>query len=622
MVSQKGLKQRVANGTRAEGHTGGVTLLTLVIVVAILYFARTVFIPIALAVLFAFLLAPLVVRLRHWGLWRIPAVITVVVLAFGVLGIIFTLMASQLADLAHKLPGYQQTVHQKVEALRSSGGGLINRASRLIRNFTDELSPPPAPARNQPKEERPVPVEIRRSPFSPIDAIQKVLGSLLSIVLTVAIVIVFVIFMLVEQEDLRDRILRIAGAPRMRVTTEVLDDAAHRVSRYLLAQLTINLGYGMLVGLGLFFLGIPNPLLWGMLAALFRYIPYLGIWIAAFMSAAIAFAVEPGWGKVPVVLGLFLGVDLLMYNFAEPVLYGSSTGVSPLAILVAAVFWTWLWGPVGLLLATPLTVCVVVLGRHVPSLSFLQVLLSDEPILPPSSRFYQRMLAMDLDEAREVAEEFLKSKSLEELYDEVMIPALSMAEEERHAGRLVPARQQFIFQNTRLLVEEFAERAEAKSSQRETTEKAPPNKDSASAEEPTVECIPARDEADEIAAVMLVQLLRRRGILGKAQASGFLAGESLEIINRERPGVTCVIAVPPLGYMHARYLCRRLRAQFQELKLVAAILTEGDLNELKQRQPPISSDELATSLKHTVAQIVALVPVETVTAAKPLLNAA
>lgn len=601
------------------------TLLTLVIVVAILYFARTVFIPIALAVLFAFLLAPLVVRLRHWGLWRIPAVITVVLLAFSVVGIILALMASQLADLAHKLPGYQQTVHQKVEALRSSGGGLINRASRLMRNFSEELSPPPPPPRNQPKEERPVPVEIRRSPFSPIDAIQKLLGSLLSIVLTAAIVIVFVIFMLVEQEDLRDRILRIAGAPRMRVTTELLDDAAHRVSRYLLAQLSINLGYGMLVGLGLFFLGVPNPLLWGMLAALFRYIPYLGIWIAALMSAAIAFAVEPGWGKVPVVFGLFLGVDLLMYNFAEPVLYGSSTGVSPLAILVAAVFWTWLWGPVGLLLATPLTVCVVVIGRHVPSLSFLEVLLSDEPILPPSSRFYQRMLAMDLDEATEIAEEFLKSKGLEELYDEVMIPALSMAEEERHTGRLAPARQQFIFQNTRLLVDEFAERAVAKSSPPETREKGPPvppDKGGASAELPTVECIPARDEADEIAAVMLVQLLRRRGILGKALASGFLAGESLEIINRERPRVTCVLAVPPLGYMHARYLCRRLRAQLQEFKLVAAILTEGDLNELKQRQPPVSADELASSLKQTVAQIVALVPVETVTPAKPLLNAA
>jgi hypothetical protein len=452
------------------------------------------------------------------------------------------------------------------------------------------------------------------------------LGSLLSTALTASIVVVFVIFMLLEQEDLRNRVLRIAGTRRMRVTTEVLDDAAHRVSRYLLAQLTINLGYGVLVGLGLFFLGVPNPLLWGMASALLRYIPYLGIWIAAVMSAAVAFAVEPGWVKVPSVFGLFLGIDLLMYNFAEPLLYGSSTGVSALAILVAAVFWTWLWGPVGLLLSTPLTVCVVVIGRHAPNLSFLQVLLSDEPILPPHSCFYQRMLAMDLDEATEIAEEFLKSHPLEDLYDLVMIPALSMAEEERHGGRLAPARQQFIFQNTRLLVEEFAERAEAmKSESQEREDDNPGEPASASAPvdtPPLVECVPSRDEADEIAALMLVELLHTRGISAKALPAGVLAGESLEIIGRERPRVTCVLAVPPLSYMHARYLCRRFRAQFQKLKLVAAILTEGDINELKTRQPSVPADEMASSLKMTLAQVVALLPVKEPAPSNTLLTAA
>jgi predicted PurR-regulated permease PerM len=601
-------------------------LLTLVVVVGVLYFARTVFVPISLAVLFTFLLAPLVHRLCRSGLGRIPSVISVVVLSFGILGVIFTLMASQLTDLAHKLPGYQATVHKKMQELRTSGGGLINHFSRLFRNVTDELTPSAPPAHSQPLEEKPVPVEIRRSPFSPLDAVQKVLGSLLSIALTAGVVIVFVIFMLLEHKDLRDRVLRIAGAQRMRVTTEVLDDAAHRVSRYLLAQLAINLGYGVLVGLGLFFLGIPNPLLWGMAAALLRYIPYLGIWIAALMSAAVAFAVEPGWGKVPAVFGLFVGIDLLMYNFAEPLLYGSSTGVSPLAILVAAVFWTWLWGPVGLLLSTPLTVCVVVIGRHAPSLSFLQILLSDEPILPLHSRFYQRMLAMDLDEATEIAQEFLKSHSLEELFDRVMLPALSMAEEERHGGRLSPERQQFIFQNTRLLVDELAVRADSAQARSKGTELAGIGESSTdSAPEsgsPYVECVPARDEADEIAAIMLVQLLRNRGISAKALPSGFLAGESLEIIGRERPRVTCVLAVPPLGYMHARYLCRRFRAQFQKLKLVVAILTEGDIDELKSRQPTIPADEMACSLKQAQAQVVALLPVKGVGRVDSLLDAA
>src|SRR5690348_2953499 len=376
------------------------------------------------------MLAPLVVRLRHWGLGRGLSTGLVVLIAFAILGIIGGILASQLADLAHKLPEYQLNVHRKVESLRSSGGSLIKRASAAIQKFSDELTPPTtASARNQPPEERPVPVEIRRRPFSPVESIQKILGSIVGLVLTTVIVIVFVIFMLIQQEDLRDRLIRLAGSRQVNLTTNVLDDAAYRVSRYLLAQFLVNSTYGLLTGTVLYFIHVPNPLLWALLAGVFRYVPYLGIWIAAVMPAAVAFAVKPGWVDVPIIFGTYFGVDLLMYNFAEPLLYGSSTGLSPLAILVAAVFWTWLWGPAGLLLATPLTVCVVVIGRHVPKLTFLQVLLSDEPVLAPKTRFYQRLLAMDAEEAGTIAEEFLKDKSLEELYDSLIVPALSLAEE-------------------------------------------------------------------------------------------------------------------------------------------------------------------------------------------------
>src|SRR5262249_43403188 len=280
--------------------------------------------------------------------------------------------------------------------------------------------------------EKPVPVEIRRSAFSPFEIIQKMLGSFLNIVVTAGIVLVFVIFMLIERTDLRDRVIRLGGARRVHATTRMLDDASRRVSRYLLNQLVINAAYGASTAVGLYFIGVPNPFLWGLVAALLRYIPYLGIWIAAAMPAALAFAVEPGWVKVPVVFGLYFGIDLIMYNFVEPLLYGNSTGLSPLAILVAAVFWTWLWGPVGLLLSTPLTVCVVVLGRHIPQLWFIRILLSDEPVLSPETRLYQRLLAMDLEEATEIAEEFLKDKPLDEFYDRVIVPTLSLAEEDRH----------------------------------------------------------------------------------------------------------------------------------------------------------------------------------------------
>jgi hypothetical protein len=302
-----------------------------------------------------------------------------------------------------------------------------------------------------------------------------------------------------------------------------------------------------------------------------------------------------------------------MYNFAEPLLYGSSTGISPLAILVAAVFWTWLWGPVGLFLATPLTVCVAVLGRYVPSLRFFGVMLSDEEVLSTETRYYQRMLAMDLEEATEIAEDFLKKgRSLEDLYDTVFIPALTLVEQERHRGTLDESRQKFFFENTRILVEHVGENieqilngesvgkpgGETKLEARPAAREIPPD--------PHIVCIPARDEADELASVMLAQLLTKRGVAAEFLKVGCLAGECLEEVGRRQPKVACVTAVPPFGFMHARYLCRRLQDQFPELKLVAAIFTEQDVNELRQRQPTFTTDDLASTLSQAVKSNMAL----------------
>jgi predicted PurR-regulated permease PerM len=367
----------------------------MVVLVAVLFFAREVFIPLALAVLLAFLLAPLAHRLRQWGLWQVPSVLIVVLLSFILVGIIGTVMVSQLTDLAHKLPEYQENFHKKLQAIGKSGGGVVMGVTRWVHDIGSELTPAaPAGRPQQSKDEKPVPVEIRHSNFSPMEIIQKLLGSTINVLMTGVIVIVFVIFILIQEADLRDRLIRLAGTRRVNVTNKVLDDAAGRVSRYLQAQLMINAGYGVLAGFALYFAGVPNPLLWGMMATLLRYVPYVGIWIAAIMPAAVAFAIEPGWGKMPVIFGLYFGIDLLMYNFAEPLLYGNSTGVIPLAILVATLFWAWLWGPVGLLLSTPLTVLVVVIGRHVPNLEFLSLLLSDEPAPRPNSRFHRRLQAM------------------------------------------------------------------------------------------------------------------------------------------------------------------------------------------------------------------------------------
>jgi predicted PurR-regulated permease PerM len=587
-------------------------LLTVVIVGAVLYFAREVFIPFALAFLLAFLLAPLATRVRHWGLGRALSAIVVVHVFFAVIAVLGFVMASQMTDVAHKLPGYQKNIREKLHSVQVSGGGLIERATRVIHNLTAELAPAASPSKSQSGEEKPVPVEIRKAPFSPLQFLRSVLGSLLSIVVTALIIIVFVIFMLIQKEDLRDRLIRLIGAGRVNVTTQALDDAAHRLSHYLLAQAGINVTFGFVAGCVLYFIGVPNPVLWGLAAALLRYIPYLGIWVAACLPALMAFAVEPGWVKVPIIFGTYLGIDLLMYNFAEPFLYGNTTGISPLAILIAAVFWTWLWGPVGLFLSTPLTVCLIVIGRYVPSMEFLSILLGDQPVLKPETKFYQRMLAMNLDEATELAEDYLKGKSLEQLDDCVIIPALTLAEEDRHRGRLDEEREQFLFQNTRMLVEDLTERADNLISggnpSRKQNDEARTSQPADSNGHPAVLCIPARDEADEIAALMLEQLLTKRGINAKVLSCAGLLGECIQKVEQEKPGVVCVAAVPPFGYVHARYLCRRLRNRFPELKVVAAILTEGDVGEIKKRQPPVAADEIGSSLAQALAAILSLLP--------------
>ena len=590
------------------------------LVVAALYFARVVFIPVALAVLFSFLLAPLVTRLRRWGWWRMPSVLTVVTLAFGVMAVIGALMAAQLTDLGHKLPEYQHNIHQKIESIRDSSSGLIGHLSRVMHDYSEELKPSGSAVQPAPGDVKPVPVEIRQGALSPLQMVPKVLGSLVGMLLTALIVVVFAIFMLLQQEDLRDRVIRLVGSRQLNMTTKALDEAGERMSRYLLAQLVVNVAFGIPVGITLYFLRVPNPILWAVLAALLRYVPYLGIWIAAAMPAAVVFAVDPVWFKPVIVFGFYGGIDVLMSNFVEPLVYGNTTGLTPLAILIAAVFWTWLWGPVGLLLATPLTVCLAVLGRYVPSLRFLGVLLSDEPVLTPDKRFYQRLLAMDIEEAAEVAEEFLKGKSLEELYDVVIVPALALAEEDCRAGRLDEEQQDFVFENTRLLVEDIALRAHEiiageNGSKHRLNGKALIDENIPMAEA-RVLSLPARGQADEIAALMLSQLLNAHGIRTKPISASALASERLEEANGKRIEVVCVSTVPPDGHLHTRYLCKRLHEQFPGMRIVAALLTRDEGKDIRKRELSMTTNEVALTLGEAVNQIRALVSVPATPAAQ------
>lgn len=597
---------------RSFSSSGVTALLGVILVVAALYFAQAVFIPLALALLFSFLLAPLVVRLRHWHVGRVPWVLAVVLLAFLIVGSVGGLMVSQMVDLANKLPGYQENIHKKMRSLNVGEGGVLRRVSNTITELRKDLAPM-SEQRSQVNgidRSKPVPVEIHSS-FTPIEVMRKLLGSIFTIGVTAFVVVVFVIFMLVEREDLRDRLIRFIGTGHLNVTTQLLDDAAHRVSRYLLMQLVVNVIYGFPIAIGLYFIGIPNPLLWGLLAALLRYIPYAGAWIATAMPLAIALAVDPGWTKPLLTFGLFLLMEIIVANVVEPYVYGVSTGITPLGVLLAAVFWTWLWGPVGLFLSTPLTVCLVTVGRYVPNFGFLNILLGDEPVLSPAARLYQRMLAMDQEEATELSDNFLREHSLTELYDVVFIPALALAEEDRQHGALQEHKYSQVLQNIHFLVDDISEsRNEVKMADRKEGDRSPwlqvAKEETAKLDStrPSVLCIPARSEADEIVATMLAQLLEERQIPVKVISATRFTAEKAEMVKDENAGLICISAMAPTGLLHARHLLKRLLNEVSEGNILIGLWNEKQAtSDLSNRLPSITPDNIVVSLKIAVERI-------------------
>jgi hypothetical protein len=397
----------------------------------------------------------------------------------------------------------------------------------------------------------------------------------LELLASALIVLVFTIFMLIRREDLRNRLISLAGDGNLRLVTQTLDDASARVSRYLLLQFVVNTCYGIFIGTCLHFIGLPGALLWGVIVGTLRFLPYIGPPLGGIMPLLLSLAVFGGWTRPLIVLSLFVFTELIVSNLVEPFLYGIHTGISSLAILVAAIFWTAIWGPIGLVLSTPLTVCVLVVGRHVPRLRFLQILLGDEPALTPESRFYQRLLAMDHEEARQVLENDLEGKTLEELYDSVLIPALSLAEQDRHQNLLEDANQKFICQSTRELIDEFWEpRSEERAvgvdrgglSIAAAARGGPSHK---------VLCVAARDEADEIVAIMLAQVLETAGHQALCIPLG-TAAEMLAQVKDERPDVVCISALPPFAIPHARALYAKLRAQDSKLRIVVGLWNSTD----------------------------------------------
>jgi len=535
--------------------------------IAAIYFAREVLIPIALALLLSFLLAPAMVRLQRWGLGKTLAALLVVALSFFGLIFICWVGFGQAYTLTLELPAYRQNISTKLRALTPPGLHRFGETQRMLGEVSKELitqkpeQKPQTSSGDSKNSSQPIPVEVRQPEPTPLEFLERTAGSVLRPLATAFVVLIFVIFMLLGREDLRDRVLRLAGSSRLYMTTQALDDAARRVSRYLLMQFAVNATYGALVGIGLLLIGIPHPLVWAVLATLLRFIPYVGPWIAAAAPILLAIGVAPGWGKFAWTLALYLVLEIVTANFVEPFLYGSSTGISAIAILVAAIFWTWLWGPVGLLLSTPLTVCLVVVGRYVPHLEFLGILFGDEPALSPAQRFYQRLIAKDAEEAADLTEQLLKDKSAIDVYDEVIVPAMSLAEEGRHGGFLDSETHVYFLENTRELVEEIGTREVSGSGENHISAR--------------IICLPAKDATDELACQILAQLLPRATV--EVMPLGISTNDLVRAIQRRRVDLVCVSGVPPQATRYVAVRCRHLRKLFPDLTIMAAVWRDADL---------------------------------------------
>ena len=537
------------------------SLAGLLVAAAILYLARDVLIPLALAILLSFLLAPVVRRLEQWRLGRIPSTCIAVVIGFSIIGAVGWVAGHQALSLAAKLPEYRENIREKMRAIREPQESTLGKAAEAIKELEEEAAPAQA-----------APLPVTETPPTAFAALAELIGPFVKPVGTALAVMVFTILMLLNRENMRERLIALIGPRQINVTTQALGEAAARVSRYLYMQLIVNACFGIPFGIALYFIGIPNAMLWGLLGTLLRFIPYAGVWVAAALPTMLAFAIFDGWTHVVWTLGVFLLLELILVNVAEPWLYGRSAGLSAIAIILAALFWTWLWGPVGLLLAIPLTVCITVMGRYIPEMGWLNVLLGVEPVLSPEARFYQRLIALDQEEAVAFAEEYAQEHGVLALYDAVLIPALSLAETDRRRGALDPAHERFVLDTTRQIIDEIS------------------MEEGAAEDQPGVCIVPARDEADEIAGAMLLRL---------APGAHIVAADTVQDACR----IVCISAVPPHAASHAGFLARRLKKRLPNARIVVGLWTAENVDRLKARLSAAGVDQVFTRFTDVVAHL-------------------
>ena len=611
------------------------TAVLAVIIIAALYFGREILIPIAMAILLSFVLAPLVGLLQRIRVPRAIAVVSVVILAFGLIFAMGSLLASQLTQLASDLPRYQSTISDKIQSFRdtTASRGTLERASGMLKDLSKELDKPkdaesslapsliPRPKASAPLS--PVPVEVRQPDPGALESLRALISPLLHPLATTGIIIIFVIFILLQREDLRNRLIRLAGSHDLQRTTAALDDAASRLSRLFLIQLLLNGTFGVVIGIGLWLIGIPSAILWGILAAVLRFVPYIGAAIAAAFPLALAVAVDPGWTMLLWTLALFLVVEPVVGHVIEPMVYGHSTGLSPVAVVASATFWTALWGPIGLVLATPLTVCLVVLGRHVERLEFLDVMFGDRPALSPPEIFYQRMLAGDPTEAAEKAEEFLKERSLSSYYDEVALKGLQLAQADSERGALDHDRLTKIRDAVAEFASDLADQddrpppkvnattdAEATSAVESVAEDAPYENlpvlgnsellPEWQGEHPVL-CVAGRSLIDEAAAIMLGQLSTAHGLAVRVERAEALSTANIFRLETTGVMIVCLVYLDASAPAHMRYAVRRLRRKLPQATIILGCwMKDIDAVGLEQLRDGARADLVAASLGEAV----------------------
>lgn len=539
----------------AKTLKGWATFAGCVLVVGVLYWAQAVFVPIALATLFAFVLTPPVNSLER-RIGRVPAVMLVVVLVFVALGLFTWGLARQMTALAGDLPRYRANIIEKVRDIRgASQGGSVEKLQQTIHEITGDVSKPVRATRTPSVVVTPEPA----AGLAAFDWLGPVLGPLG----TGAAVIVLVIFILLERRDLRDRVLGLIGAGRLTLTTRALDEASQRVSRQLLMQTLVNVVYGAAAGLGLTLLGVPYPWVWGALGAALRFIPYVGPIIGAGVPILVSLAALQGWSGPLMVVALFVALELFTNLVLETVLYAGAAGVSQVALLVSVAFWTWLWGPLGLLMATPLTVCLVVMGKHVPGLKFVAILLADAPALAPEQGYYQRLLARDQDEAADLIERHIRSDAPQSVYDALLLPALNYAERDRIEQRLSVDEERTIIDTTRELLIDVAE---ATRQLPEEPADAPPTADARGSLR--VLGYAVNGAADELALEMLARVVEDLPITIEIAKDRLQAAELASLVRAQGFSIVCFADLPPSPPSKTRYYVRRLHAALPDLRLV------------------------------------------------------